>query len=85
MLALKNLIRVQCLYSSPKEYMQSSSNLDVQFNTQDNLNTNNFEKNIEDSPSETLVHNFLNSNKIQDFNNMLSVAPRHEYLTIRIF
>ena len=44
--------------------MQLSSNLDLQFNTKDNLNTNNFEKDIEDSPSKTLVHNFLDFDKI---------------------
>ena len=47
--------------------MQSSSNLDAHINIEDNPNEDNFEKKSEDSPSETLVHNFLNSYKIYDF------------------
>jgi hypothetical protein len=70
MIALKDLIKTP-LY---KEYnivirpqwnslfalhMQSSSNLDVNMDIEDSSNADNFEEDIEDSPSETLVHNFL--------------------------
>ena len=65
--------------------MQSSSILDVQFNIEDGLNTDNFEEDIKDPSSKTLVHNFLDSDKIQDLNNMLSVASGQEYSPIGIF
>ena len=39
-------------------HMQSSSNLDVHINIEDNPNEDNFEEESEDFPSETLVHIF---------------------------
>ena len=59
--------------------MQSSSNLDVNINIEDNPNDNNFEEECEDFLSETLVHNFLDSHKIYDFGNLISIAPSQEY------
>ena len=93
MLALKDLIRTPlykefnvCFHPQWSSlfalHMQLSSNLDVQFNTEDNLNANNFEEYIEDPLSETLVHD---CDKIQDFNNMLSIALGEEYSPIGIF
>jgi hypothetical protein len=64
--------------------MQSSSNLDVNMDIEDNSNADNFED-IEDSPSETLVHNFLDSEKIYDFENLMSIAPSQEYSPVGIF
>jgi hypothetical protein len=39
--------------------MLSSSNLDVDMDNEDNSNVDNFKEDIENPPSETLVHNFL--------------------------
>ena len=68
-------------------HMQSSSNLDVSTSNalEDNLNIDNFEEDTEDLPSETLVHNFLDSEKIYDFDNMISIAPSQEYSPVGIF
>jgi hypothetical protein len=66
-------------------YMQSSSNLDVNMDIEDNSNADNFEEDIEDSPSETLVHNFLDSEKIYDFENLIFIALSQEYSLVGIF
>ena len=66
-------------------HMQSTSNLDVHINIEDNPNEDNFEEECEDFPSETLVHNFLNSHKIYDFGSLISIAPSQEYSPLGIF
>jgi hypothetical protein len=66
-------------------HMQSSSNLDINMDIEDNSNVDNFEEDIENPPSETLVHNFLDSKKIYDFENLMSIAPSQEYSPIGIF
>jgi hypothetical protein len=66
-------------------HMQSSSNLDVNMDIGDNSNEDNFEEDIENPPSETLVHNFLDSEKIYDFENLMSIAPSQEYSSLGIF
>ena len=82
MIALRNLINTllykECNVSICSQWnslfalhMQSSSNLDVHINIEDNPNEDNFEEECEDFPSETLVHNFLDSHKIYDFGSLI--------------
>ena len=86
MIALKDLINTplykECNVSIRPQWnslfalhMQSSSNLDVHINIEDNPNEDNFEEESEDFPSETLVHNFLDSHKIYDFGSLISITP----------
>lgn len=93
MLALKDLIKTplykECNVSIRPQWnslfslhIQSNMNLDIQCDT---MNANDFEEEIDNPPSETLVHNFLESDKIHDFDKMLSVAPGQEYSPIGIF
>ena len=50
--------------------------------SEDNSNANNFEEDIEDPPSKTLVHNILDLNFFYNFNNLISIQ---EYAPIGIF
>jgi hypothetical protein len=59
-------------------YMQSSSNSDVNKDIEDNSNANNFEEDIENPPNKTLVHNHLDSEKFNDFENLMSIASSQE-------
>jgi hypothetical protein len=96
MIALKDLIKTplykECNIVIRSQWnslfalnMQSSSNLDVNMDIEDNSNADNFEEDIEDSPSETFVHNFLDSEKIYDFENLMSIASSQEYSPVGIF
>ena len=96
MIALKDLINIllykECNISIHSHWnslfalhMQSSSNLDVHINIEDNSNEDNFEDECEDFPSETLVHNFLDLDKIYDFGSLISIAPYQEYFPLGIF
>ena len=66
-------------------HMQLSSNIDVDMDIKDNSNVDNFEEDVENPPSETLVHNFLDSEKIYDFENLMSIAPSQDLSLIGIF
>jgi hypothetical protein len=52
---------------------------------EDNSNADNFEEDIENPPSESLVHNFLDSEKIYDFENLMSIASSQEFSPLSIF
>ena len=43
--------------------MQSNSNVHVDMDTEDNSNADNFEEEIENPPSATIIQNFLDSKK----------------------
>jgi hypothetical protein len=96
MIALKDLIKTfankECNIYIPPPWnslralnMQSWTNLDVDMDIEYNSNVENFEEDIENPPSEILIHNFLDLKKNYYFGNLMSIAPNQECSLMGVF
>jgi hypothetical protein len=55
--------------------------MDIEYNS----NVENFEEDIENPPSEILIHNFLDLKKNYYFGNLMSIAPNQECSLMGVF